>query len=376
MKRRKFFGKMFLMGAISLSLVACSSKMNLKESDNTTTEVTESSESNIESSESENTEKIKIISEIFPTYDWIKVVAGENINKFDLNLLLDKGNDLHNYIATAKDISDLSEADLFIYVGGTSDRWVGPALKSADNEKLKTINLVELLGDNVKIEELVEGMQEEEHDHEEGKQEDDHDHEEGKQEDNQDHAEEKHEDDHEEEIDEHVWLSLKNAQIYVLEISKVLSELDPASADIYEKNAKEYINELDKLDKEYAKEIKASNKDTILVGDRFPFRYLVDDYNLKYYAAFVGCSAETEASFDTVIYLAKKLDELKLDTVLTIDGSNTKVANTIVENTTDKDEKILVLDSLQSINKEDIENGKSYLDVMKGNLEILKQVLK
>ena len=181
--------------------------------------------------------------------------------------------------------------------------------------------------------------------------------------------------DHEEEADEHVWLSLKNAKTLVAAIADALQELDPDNKDTYAANAAAYIEKLSTLDGAYQAAVDGAARKTLLFGDRFPFRYLVDDYGLSYYAAFAGCSAESEASFETVSFLAKKVDELKLPCVLTIEGKNHKIAETIVENTAEKNQKILTMDSMQSTTSEDVANGTTYLSVMEQNLSVLKEAL-
>ena len=179
----------------------------------------------------------------------------------------------------------------------------------------------------------------------------------------------------EKEYDEHVWLSLKNAETLVSAISNALQELDPNNKDIYAANADAYVQKLAELDTEYQKAVSAGTYRTVLFGDRFPFRYLVDDYGLNYYAAFAGCSAESEASFETVSFLAKKVDELKLTCVLTIEGAQHKIAETIVQNTAEKNQKILTMDSMQSTTSQDVANGTTYLSVMEKNLDVLKEAL-
>ena len=149
-----------------------------------------------------------------------------------------------------------------------------------------------------------------------------------------------------------------------------------ADKDIYEKNATDYISKLEALDAEYDNAVKSGSKKTVLFADRFPFRYLVDDYGLDYYAAFVGCSAETEASFETITFLSKKVDELGLSSILTIEGQDKKIADTVKQNTSKKDQEILTMDSLQSTTSKDVEGGVTYLSVMEGNLEVLKEALK
>lgn len=292
--------------------------------------------------------KISIVTTIFPEYDWVREILGDKADSAEITMLLDKGVDLHSYQPTADDLIKISDCDLFVYVGGESDGWVDDALKSAANKNRKVINLLEILGDSVKEEETVEGMQAEEEDHE----------------------------DHEEkEYDEHVWLSLKNAKTLVGAISAALQEIDPDNKDTYAANADAYGQKLSALDAEYQKAVSAGTYKTLLFGDRFPFRYLVDDYGLSYYAAFAGCSAESEASFETVSFLARKVEELKLPCVLTIEGKNHKIAETIVQNTAGKNQKILTMDSMQSTTSQDVARGTTYLSLMAKNLDVLKEAL-
>lgn len=307
------------------------------------------------------TDKLSIVTTIFPEYDWVRAVLGDKADNAEVTMLLDNGVDLHSYQPTADDIVKISDCDLFIYVGGESDEWVEDALRNAANRNMKVINLLEVLGDSVKTEEIVEGMQEEEYEHEDAEE---HEHEDA----------EEHE--HEEEADEHVWLSLKNAKMLVRVISKALQELDPDSKDIYAANADAYVKKLSALDAEYQTAVDAASNKTILFGDRFPFRYLVDDYGLRYYAAFVGCSAETEAGFETISFLAKRVDEWKLPCVLTIEGAQHKIAETIVRNTTAKNQRVLTMDSMQSTTSKDVKNGTTYLSVMEKNLSVLKEALR
>ena len=299
------------------------------------------------------TDKLSIVTTIFPEYDWVREILGEKADNAEITMLLDNGVDLHSYQPTADDIVKISDCDLFIYVGGESDEWVEDALRNAANGNMKVINLLEVLGDSVKTEEIVEGMQEAEHEHEDA---------------------EEHE--HEEEADEHVWLSLKNAKMLVRVISKALQELDPDSKDIYAANADAYVKKLSALDAEYQAAVDAASNKTILFGDRFPFRYLVDDYGLHYYAAFVGCSTETEAGFETISFLAKRVDEWKLPCVLTIEGAQHKIAETVVRNTTAKNQRVLTMDSMQSTTSKDVKNGTTYLFVMEKNLSVLKEALR
>ena len=277
-------------------------------------------------------------------------VLGNNPAGAEVTLLLDNGVDLHSYQPTVDDIMKIANCDLFIYVGGESDGWVDDALSEAVNKDMVVINLLEELGDTVKEEEIVEGMQ----------------------------GEEEEEDEEEEEgpeYDEHVWLSLKNAVRITESISHALQTIDPDNAVAYAENSAEYMRKLISLDDEYAEAVKNASGDTLLFGDRFPFRYMTDDYDLHYYAAFVGCSAESEASFETITFLSGKVDELGLKCVLTIEGKDRSIAETIVQNTESKDQKVLTLDSMQSVTSNDIAAGVTYLSVMNSNLEVLKEAL-
>ncbi|MBQ9890390.1 MAG: zinc ABC transporter substrate-binding protein [Firmicutes bacterium] len=293
--------------------------------------------------------KPHIVTTIFPEYDWVINILGDDPAGADVTMLLDNGVDLHSFQPTAADILSIATCDMFIYVGGESDKWVEDALKKSTNKDMVIIDLLEVLGDAAKEEEMTEGMQEEEHEHE-------------------------HEDEGPE-YDEHVWLSLKNAAVLTESISQAIQKLDPANAEIYRKNTAAYIEKLDALDAQYKSAADSARFKTLLFGDRFPFRYLTDDYGLKYYAAFSGCSAETEASFETISFLAQKMDELSLPAVMTIEKTDHRIAETIVRSTTAKDQKILTLDSMQSVTAKDAAGGATYLSIMENNLSVLKDAL-
>ena len=469
----------------------------------------------------ENTTELKVVTTIFPEYDWVRQIAGDQISNIDLTMLLDNGVDLHSYQPTADDIMKISDCDIFVYVGGESDEWVEDALKEAVNKDMQVINLLEVLKDTVKTEEAMPGMQAEEghnHGYSHFADSDVQDRSlsdwsgdwqsvypyildgtldqvmEKKAESGRKTAEEykesyiasyetdiekisidgnmitytrkdgtstasydsegfyiRHKDDgskqvrykyqkasgdadaptyivfsdhnissaepehfhlyfgedgfdslveegkhfptfypasligteiademleHEEkEYDEHVWLSLKNAETLCKAIAEALEKADPANKDMYDANLTAYEEKLASLDTSYQNAVKDAPQKTLLFGDRFPFRYLVDDYGLSYYAAFAGCSAESEASFETISFLAEKVDELGLKYVMTIEKSDQKIAKTIIENTRDKNQSILALDSMQSTTSEDVANGTTYLSVMESNLNVLKKAL-
>lgn len=300
----------------------------------------------------ETDKKLNIVATIFPEYDWTRAILGDRADDVNLTMLLDNGTDLHSFQPAVKDIMKVSSCDLLIYVGGESDQWIEDALESAQNKDMKTINLMEVLGDSIKEEETVEGMQESDHDH-------DHD----------------HEDEEEKEYDEHVWTSMRNAEVICDAIAATLEEMDPENKEIYQSNAETYKEKLSALDEEYQETVDSAKQKTLIFADRFPFRYLVDDYGLNYYAAFSGCSAESEASFKTVTFLAGKVDELGVKSVLTMEKSDDRIAQTVIENTKAKDQKILQLNSMQSITSEEIADGATYLSVMEDNLGVLKEAL-
>ena len=304
-----------------------------------------------EAKTTENTDKkLYIATTIFPEYDWTRAILGDRADDVNLTMLLDNGTDLHSFQPAVKDIMKVSSCDLLIYVGGESDQWIEDALESAQNKDMKTINLMEVLGDSIKEEETVEGMQESEHDHD-------------------------HEDEEEKEYDEHVWTSMRNAEVICDAIAETLEEMDPENKEIYQSNAETYKEKLSALDEAYQETVNNAKQKTLVFADRFPFRYLVDDYDLSYYAAFSGCSAESEASFKTVTFLAGKVDELGVQSVLTMEKSDDRIAQTVIENTKAKDQKILQLNSMQSITSEEIADGATYLSVMEDNLGVLKEAL-
>ncbi|MBO4867656.1 MAG: zinc ABC transporter substrate-binding protein [Ruminococcus sp.] len=481
----------------------------------------------------DGSESFSVVCTIFPEYDWTKEILGDHADNVEITYLLDNGVDLHSYQPTAEDILKISTCDLFVYVGGESDEWVEDVLETAQNKDMKVINLMEVLGDSAKVEELKEGMQESEHEHEhehktdfedsdvkdrtldewngswqstypllldgsldevwEHKAEEDdtmtaedykkkyttayetdvvtininapeveyvtadksikaeydysgfyirtkddgtkqvrykfekksgddsaakyivfsdhniepsepeHFHlysgndgfdtlvEEGDHfptyypasltaEDIVDEMTGGHEHSHaeeeeEEEYDEHVWLSLKNAMVLSAEIEQNIAAIDPANADDYKANLDNYVAKLSELDNNFKTLVDGSSVKTLIFGDRFPFRYFVDDYGLDYFAAFIGCSAETEASFDTVVFLADKVKELDIKTIFTLENSSKDIANTIIS-TSGKDVDIAELNSLQSVSNEDIENGASYISLMQKNYDVLAGVLK
>lgn len=381
-KKKKLSASSLLLAGLFLCIVlsvGCSVVKNT--SGKNTTRKNAESENTIEqnSIEKGNSNKISIVCTTFPQYDWVKNILGEEAERFNVTLLLDNGVDMHSYQPAVKDIATAGSSDLFIYVGGESDTWVEDALKEAKNKDLKAINLMETLGNSVKEEEVVEGMQEEReslgHSHEKSSKEKQEQTQKESHENSQEINGQKEAADEEPEYDEHIWLSIRNAEIMVKNIEKAIEQLDSDNAKVYQTNAENYIKKLDTLDKQYANTIQNAKYKAILFGDRFPFRYMADDYDLKYYAAFAGCSAETMAGFETVTFLAKKADELRLPVILTIENSDGRIAEAVKSNTTKKNQKILAMNSLQSVTKEQIADGITYLQVMQENLSVLSEAL-
>lgn len=381
-KKKKLSASSLLLAGLFLCIVlsvGCSVVKNT--SGKNTTRKNAESENTIEqnSIEKGNSNKISIVCTTFPQYDWVKNILGEEAEGFDVTLLLDNGVDMHSYQPAVKDIATAGSSDLFIYVGGESDTWVEDALKEAKNKDLKAINLMETLDNFVKEEEVVEGMQEERkslgHSHEKSSKEKQEQIQKESYENSQEINGQKEAADEEPEYDEHIWLSIRNAEIMVKNIEKAIEQLDSDNAKVYQTNAENYIKKLDTLDKQYANTIQNAKYKAILFGDRFPFRYMADDYDLKYYAAFAGCSAETMAGFETVTFLAKKADELRLPVILTIENSDGRIAEAVKSNTTKKNQKILAMNSLQSVTKEQIADGITYLQVMQENLSVLSEAL-
>ena len=266
--------------------------------------------------------------------------GAENV---EVTLLEDSGADLHNFQPSAADKVAILNADLFVYIGGESDEWAKTLLKNADRE-VRSLDLLDALGDRALTEE--EGIQDSgEHDH-------DHD-----------------------EIDEHIWLSLKNAEMLVSAIADELCAVDEENAALYQSNAASYLAELSSLDEAYEETVASAARTVLVFADRYPFRYLAHDYGLTCYAAFSGCSAESEASFATILALVKHVEENALPYVMVLENSTHGIAEQVIENTTSKDQSILALNSLQSVDRKAIEEGATYLGLMQEDLAVLQTAL-
>lgn len=298
-------------------------------------------------------DKINVVCTIYPEFDWTRNIIGNQNDRIILSLLVKNGVDLHSFQPSAQDIIQISTCDLFIYVGGESDKWVKETLAAATNPDMKVINLMEVLGENVKEEEVPEGAMEEEHHHDEN--------------------EEHHHD--EVEYDEHIWLSLRNASICTKAIADSLIQILPDAEPVFSENLRKYQGELELLDRQFSSAVQKANLKTFVFCDRFPFRYFMDDYGLKYYAAFTGCSAETEASFETVAFLANKINELGIKYIYTIETSDEKLPNTVIKNAHNYDCEIIRIDSMQSTTLRSAIGGKTYINTMQKNMEQLEKGL-
>ena len=295
----------------------------------------------------ETGQPLRIVTTIFPLYDWTMEILGERADGAEVAMLADDGVDLHSFTPTAEDMLKIAQCDLFICIGGESEKWVEDTLKGSHNEAMKVIRALDELGDAALEETMLEGMQ----------------------------AEPENPDEEEGTLDEHVWLSLRKAGVLTDVIAGALAELDPDGKAVYEEQAAAYREKLDALDQAYEAAAEGSEVKTLLFADRFPFQYLADDYGVTCYAAFAGCSAETQASFETVIFLAQKTDELGLKVILTIENSDQKLAQTVRDNTSGKDQEILAMNSMQSVTGEEAAAGAGYLDIMEQNLAVWTEAL-
>ena len=292
-------------------------------------------------------ERISVVATVFPQYDFARQIGGDKIK---LIMLTTPGGESHSYEPTPQDIKAVSDCDLFICVGGESDIWYNSVLKTIDNDKITVISMMECIGDRLKEEEIIEGMRGEKLS-----------------------LTGDEEDEEEIEYDEHVWTSLKNASLISKEICAALSRIDEKNADFYQKNTEEYTKALHELDLKYESAVENAQNKLFVFGDRFPFRYLFDDYGLEYYAAFPGCSTESDVSANTMLFLIDKVKETKLPAVYYIEFSARRIADTIAEET---NAKPLLLHSCHTVSKEDFDNKVTYLSLMEQNLENLKAGLK
>lgn len=313
--------------------------------------------------------KLKIVTTNFAEYDFARQITGD---KADVKMLLKPGAESHSYEPSPQDIKTIQDSDLFVYVGGDSDEWVGDILESMDKKPntFKLMDAVDLMEEEVK-----EGMVHEHHDDDKDCC-DEHEHEHEHEHKHEEHAD-KHEHEHEEhadepEMDEHVWTSPVNAIKIVEKMSAEIIKLDPNNADTYKKNTEEYIKKLQKLDGEFREVVKNGKRKEIVVGDRFPFLYFVKEYGIEYYAAFPGCSKDTDTNPATIAFLTEKVKEDNIPVVFHIELSNEQMSKAIAEATGAKSE---LLNAVHNISDEDFKKGVTYIDLMEHNVEVLKEAL-
>lgn len=284
-----------------------------------------------------------IMSTTFAGYDWAKHVVAATPG-YEIKNLTDSGVDLHSFNPTAATMAELAMADVIIYVGGPSDEWINDAIKNNKNPNLQVVCLMDVLKDSIVEEELKEGMMEEEEE-EEGP-----------------------------EYDEHVWMSIKNAVTCTNAIKDAIAKATPENEKALSDNAESYIDGLTELNKKFEEATANMTHGTVVVCDRFPFRYMFDDYKIDYYAAFPGCSAESEASFETVVFLAEKVKELNVNAVCVLEGSPQEISKTVIESSGLDNVGVVTLNSLQSVTAADVEKGATYISIMTENLEALKKL--
>ena len=360
--------KCILAGGILLStalLFACGNKSG-KEMETTAAAVTTDAEKSMETEKSTDKptegKKLQIVTTNFPSYDFARAITKEDA---DVTMLVKPGAETHSFEPSPQDIITIQNADLFIYTGGDSDEWVDGILESVQNKNFHVFKMMDAV--NLIEEETVEGMQEEEHEHadaDHGNEEADHDHEKA------DQAEE-----HEEEgpeMDEHVWTSPKNAITIVEKLEETLSGLDESHKDSFKANSESYVKELEELDKSFKEVVDSGKRKEIIVADRFPFAYFCKEYGLSYFAAFPGCSTDTQPSAATIAFLTDKVKEDKIPVVFHIEMGNEDMVNAISKDT---GAKKLLLNSVHNVTDSDFKAGKTYVDLMKPNVEALKEAL-
>lgn len=286
--------------------------------------------------------RLNVVCTIFPQYDFVRQIAGDKVN---LTMLLKPGAESHSYEPTPQDIIKLQDSDMFVYVGGDSDEWVKSILSSMNTDRMTQVKLMDCV--DLKEEETVEGMQPEK-------------------EESCDAAAEGPE------MDEHVWTSVANSEKIVQKLSDTLIKLDPDNKDYYEKNTKTYLDRLKKLDGEFHSVIDSAKRREIIVGDRFPFMYFCREYGLKYYAAFPGCSTDTEADPATVAFLTDKVKQDKIPVVFHIELSNGQMCNSICDATGARAEP---LNAVHNVSADDFKAGVTYVDLMEHNVKVLKEAL-
>ena len=347
-----------------------------------------------------NKNKLKVVTTIFPEYDITRAIAKD---KIDLELLIKPGVDVHSFSPTPQDIKTVESSNVFIYGGTDHDTWVETLTKSIDMKDKKVVKLVD--GIEQLEEETVDGMKHEhDHDHDDKEEKDDHDHDHDEKDEKHDHdhdhdkkdekhdhdhdhdkkderhdhdekneKEEKHNHDHDDdELDPHYWTSPKNAIKMVNTITNALVEKDPENAEFYKENAKNYIKQLEEVDKELHNVVDNAKIKKVVVADRFPFRYLFADLGLEYRALFSACSVESTASAGQIKKMVDYVKTNKIPVVYRIEMGKGEMAETVAK---DSGAKVKLLHSIHTVTKDEFDKGVTYIDLMKQNIEALKEGL-
>lgn len=278
-----------------------------------------------------STGKISVVTTIFPYYDFARSVSKGTC---DVDMLLKPGSDVHSFEPTPSDILKIRNADLFIYNGGESDEWVDSILESLGDTDKPVV---------MKMTDYVKSLTEMDADH---------------------HAED--------EEDEHIWTSLDNAKTLVSKISDEVSKLDSKNKSIYHRNGLDYIEKISKVQSEIENTVNSSESKKIVVGDRFPLLYFATEFSLDWECAFPGCSTETEPSLDRLSKLTDTIEKDKIKTILKLEMSENKVADTLADET---NTKVRTFYSAESVSKEDFANNVTYVDLMERNNNALKEAL-
>lgn len=296
------------------------------------------------------TDKLSIVTTTFSTYDFARQIVGD---KAEVTLLLGPGVDSHSYEPSAGDLIKIKNSDIFIYIGGEMEQWVDKFFETdvINKDKTKMIQVTECI--ETIDEQEVDGAEEEHH--------------------HEDEHGENHEDEHEHgAFDEHIWTSPSNAIKMVKYLSEQFSNLDNENKDIYEKNAENYIAQIDDLRTRIQEIVDNKKRDRLVFGDKMPMQYFLNEFGLTASAAFNGCSTEAEPSIKTITYLINKVKEENIPVVLYIELSTGKTAKSIANET---GAKTMQIQTLHNISKDDFKNGETYVSLMERNLQVLKEAL-
>ncbi len=324
-----------------------------------------------------NEQKLKVTASNFASYDFLRAIIGDSKN-VELTFLLGPGKDAHSYDPTPQDLIKIQNSDLFVYIGGEMEKWANRVMETLDTKKTNVLCIADKV-DTIKEQEIEGAEDDDDHDHEEEHEHDekheDHDHEKEENEHDEDEKEHEHHHDHDEEgaFDEHIWTSPENAIKMVKALEKEMEKIDGTNAEKYKENAEKYIKEIQEVDKEIKNIVDNKKRDRLVFGDKMPMQYFMNYYGLKVSAAFMGCSTETEPSAKTIAYLVNKVKEEKIPVILYIELGNEKVADTVAKEAGNS--KIMQIQTLHNVSKDDFEKGKTWVSLMKENINVLKEAL-